>query len=186
MYYLIVMINKITKTCEICNGFYETYKKTQKYCSRKCAEVAKIGRKNPGRSNRLTKKCDWCGNVFSRPASNFHSKHFFCCHSCSAKWWTEYGLRGEKHSKWNGGQYKAYTDGWKPLRKKAIKRAKNKCQRCSNAGRLEVHHKKPVNRCFDAKEANKLSNVIVVCPKCHVIEEKISKEKYPQIPLFHL
>lgn len=172
----------LIKKCLICGIEFTSHPSDdRKYCSRNCCDKRPDKKGRP--RNRSKKKCDWCGKEFERPVSNFHSKHFFCCHSCSAKWWAEYGLHGDKHPKWNGGQYQMYTDGWKIVRRKALKRANNMCQICHAVGRLEVHHIKPVNRCLSAKEANCLSNVIVVCPTCHAVEEKKSRKKYPQLKI---
>lgn len=173
---------KITKVCKECGKQFNSYQASnQKFCSKECANRWRENKPLIKRRNRITKKCDWCGKEFSRPASNFHSIHFFCCHSCSAKWWAEYGLHREKHPRWTG-KYPliSYTDGWKVARRLVLKRANNKCERCGKIPkRIEIHHKKPVRACSSIKEANNLSNLIAVCIKCHNILEKESRLKYP-------
>ena len=60
--------------------------------------------------------------------------------------------------------YKKYlaSDHWKALRKAAIERADSKCELCGSLFN-EVHHIKYPNKL----KYDKLSNLLVVCNKCH-------------------
>jgi len=71
----------ISKVCPVCQKRFSSHlSNNQKYCSTDCSDKSGHTR---GRRNTITKSCDWCGKEFSRPASNFHSKHFFCSPECS-------------------------------------------------------------------------------------------------------
>jgi hypothetical protein len=61
-------------------------------------------------------------------------------------------------------EYKKYieSDVWKKLRKKAYKRAKNKCELCGKPAECVHHIKYPKN--FSEDE---LDNLLVCCRKCH-------------------
>jgi len=172
----------ISKVCPVCQKRFSSHlSNNQKYCSTDCSDKSGHTR---GRRNTITKSCDWCGKEFSRPASNFHSKHFFCSPECSALWWAEFGLHGKDHPKWRGGRYpkilQAYSDGWHPARREALIRDNYTCQRCGTLGvRLEVHHIKPLRYSVSAEEANNLDNLIVLCAICHhQIEYNSLSEEY--------
>ncbi len=61
-------------------------------------------------------------------------------------------------------EYKKYieSDAWKKLRKKAYKRAKNKCELCERLAECVHHIKYPKN--FSEDE---LDNLLVCCRRCH-------------------
>lgn len=151
-----------------------------KFCSKQCADKYRIGKPLLKRRRRLTKKCEWCGKIFDRPITNFHSKHYFCCHKCSALWWAEYGLHGKNHPNWIGGKYNPYFDGWKMVRKEVLKKYNNKCAICGKTGkngRIEIHHIKPLRLIKYKKTANRLKNLIALCPKCHNKTDRIIRDK---------
>jgi acetyltransferase-like isoleucine patch superfamily enzyme/transposase len=85
---------------------------------------------------------------------------------------------GDKGHNWRGGKTdERFKNGWKQQKKKALERDNYTCQRCgktkkeNNNRELDVHHKVPF-RCFvDFQEGHRLENLIVLCRKCHLIEE---------------
>lgn len=60
--------------------------------------------------------------------------------------------------------YREYllTPEWEATRKRALKRAEYRCQLCSKAGRLHVHHRTYERRGWENNE-----DLIVLCPHCH-------------------
>lgn len=87
-------------------------------------------------------------------------------------------FRGEKHPNWQGGpttdKGRHYRGaGWTRIRKEIRKRDNYTCQDCgvteAEHGRaLDVHHKRPFNQFNgDNEKANKPSNLITLCKKCH-------------------
>ena len=68
-----------------------------------------------------------------------------------------------------------YGKKWKQLRKEILKRDEYKCQNCGFQGekkKLHIHHKKPLQRFKDLKQANRRDNLITLCPSCHKQAEK--------------
>ena len=67
-----------------------------------------------------------------------------------------------------------YGADWKKIRNEVLSRDKHTCQVCGNIERYEsfhVHHKIPIRSFPNAVEANKLDNLITLCPPCHKIAE---------------
>lgn len=79
--------------------------------------------------------------------------------------------RKEKTSK------RGYGTSWQRLRKVVLKRDGGLCQICLMNNRIEdakeIHHIKPLKQGGD----NKLSNLISVCRRCHVLLENIGYER---------
>ena len=69
-----------------------------------------------------------------------------------------------------------YGPDWDLTRKTVLDRDQRKCQMCrkSNpAEPLHVHHKQPLRSFSSLEEANQLSNLISLCPRCHQRAESI-------------
>ena len=58
--------------------------------------------------------------------------------------------------------HRTHRAGWDRLRKRALAAAGRRCSRCGRAGRLEVHHVRPLSLGGDNR-----SPVAVVCRNCH-------------------
>lgn len=68
------------------------------------------------------------------------------------------------------------TDDWPVIRRQALQRDQNRCRYCkkdadelmadSDTG-LHVHHIRPREEFESLDEANRLSNLITLCPSCH-------------------
>jgi len=93
---------------------------------------------------------------------------------CSGEDHGMWGRRGEDSPNWKGGTSKTYGPNWKRQRKKALERDNHTCQSCSTTDdTLHVHHRvrkeKFRNQGGDEwwKDANKLSNLVTLCPTCH-------------------
>jgi hypothetical protein len=97
------------------------------------------------------------------------------------------GLRvGPNHPLWRGGGSSKYGAGWKRAKRLARERADGKCEHCHRTPEesgfvLDVHHKIPVRYFNTPSDAHALSNLIVLCRRCHAItEHKVDAE----LPLF--
>ena len=67
-----------------------------------------------------------------------------------------------------------YGADWKKIRNEVLTRDNHTCQVCGNIERFEsfhVHHKIPIRLFSNIMEANKLNNLITLCPTCHKIAE---------------
>ncbi len=96
------------------------------------------------------KECVMCHKIFE-PKYNKRNEWKYCSLKCC---------------------YKHRKVGWNSKRKEALKRAKNKCEKCGTTKKLYVHHIKPAiyskKGHSPSKESNnKLDNLIVLCPSCH-------------------
>lgn len=172
---------KTKLSCAVCGSACRLSR--HKYCSRRCVDIAKIGRPNPGRSNREQRQCEWCGIMFGRPVSDFHSKISFCSRSCAACWQSD-NIRGQNHPRWRGGykSFGGYGVGWRAARHEAIRKAKGRCKKCKAPAKC-VHHRIPA-RCFEKpSDAHFQKNLMVLCRRCHPKEEKKSREA---VPLFDI
>lgn len=70
------------------------------------------------------------------------------------------------------------TDAWKSLRLEVYEREQGKCQRCSRVvyGRsAHCHHIVPIKK--NKKLSLDLNNIMLLCPKCHTVEENEEKTK---------
>ncbi len=84
---------------------------------------------------------------------------------------------------WNGGKIYYYGESWHSQRNAARNRDNYTCQHCGITEtilgkQLDVHHIRKF-RLFGVahhKEANHLSNLICLCPACHVIAEAITEQ----------
>jgi len=81
---------------------------------------------------------------------------------------------GEDNPNWveerkQNNQY--YGPNWPEIRERVLKRDGFECQRCSESETLHVHHITPFKKFDDRNIANKLENLITLCPSCHRIVE---------------
>lgn len=85
---------------------------------------------------------------------------------------------GERNGNWKGGYEPYYGPNWLSQRMKAFRRDNFQCCECGKNGvKLDVHHKIPF-RFFGRQnyiEANRLSNLITLCMKCHRKAEKANE-----------
>lgn len=76
-----------------------------------------------------------------------------------------WALHGREFTKVPG---KLMSAGWSKVRKAAIERDGNKCLKCGDTDRLEVHHKIPLS----AGGGDELSNLETLCKRCHSMVPK--------------
>ena len=62
---------------------------------------------------------------------------------------------------------------WQKARRKALDRAKWRCERCQKPGRLEVHHKTSI--WVDISKAFVQANLETLCRDCHIAHHRLEK-----------
>ena len=122
------------------------------YCSKQCSSLAS--------RKRIKFECSNCNCDIERSPSDLKinkTGFYFCGKKCQdnfASIENEYKTGGAK-------VYNRYTD----YRKKAIQAFGNKCELCSWAHTVDVHH-------IDGnRDNNDLNNLCVLCPNCHSLTE---------------
>jgi len=136
------------------------------------------GKNNPN-WNSIDAICDQCGAPITVIpfAMNSFQRHF-CNIVCSMAWLNAHQV-GANHPNWTGGEVEYYGPNWQQQKRAARSRDKKRCQYCGvtakKLGReLDVHHIRPF-RTFGYVagendrylEANRLENLISLCPSCH-------------------
>ena len=97
----------------------------------------------------------------------------------SMGFWLTLSEKTETHLReigsWNSSP-NDYGPDWKQLRQKVITRDQHTCAVCRHvfpASSLHVHHKTPLRIYTSLDEANQLSNLISLCPRCHQRAEAV-------------
>lgn len=146
----------------------------QRFCSVKCHNDWQV--KN---NCRVTRACEICNRTFVRARYfvNVRKDARFCSRKC-LDYYNSLNKRREKNVNWRGGQGAAdYGPDWHWQNKQARKRDGNKCKLCGAKPKpwyLDVHH---IIRFHDFGyipgendnylKANRLSNLVILCKKCH-------------------
>ena len=135
------------------------------------------------REDDIAVRCMQCGKRFAQPRwyAEKGIRSQFCSNKCRTHWESDesFELVLEGRPEYRGGNWKNQAD-------KARARDGYCCASCGMTedalGRqMDVHHKIPY-RLFDSpQEANKLSNLISLCPSCH---KKIEHAGRADMPLF--
>ena len=150
---------KHAQACQWCGKQFKARDSAnRKYCSQECQKAEM-------RSTRKRITCSTCGKIFKAFAS---STQKYCSPKC--------GFDARRIT--DEDQTRYYGSNWREQRRKAHKRDHYRCQKCditqSLLGReLDVHHIIPFRE-FGLEryiEANKLSNLVSLCPSCHTYIE---------------
>jgi len=156
--------------CPLCGEPKSPYAKT-------CAACAGKGRGNLLRKRLTLKICKYCGHPFRIPLwRERQNRGVFCSRECKDKFLTT--LKGNKSPRWNGGTYDRRGLGWKIAREWALIRCQGKCEKCGKILTYHdygVHHIKPYRLFKHDYEANKMSNLIVLCRSCHSQADNLGK-----------
>lgn len=167
---------RIKVTCNNCGKVIERTPYTKNlvknhYCSHKCQSEY----------GRITMSCTTCNKTIKVwKSKKSYTKNLFCSRKCFSEW-QSVNMAGENNPSYTGGK-NYYGPNWRGQRRKARKRDNYKCQSCGinekKLGRqLDVHHIKPfksfnyTKENNNYKEANKLTNLISLCPSCHKAAE---------------
>jgi len=140
------------------------------YCSQQCRRAAK-------KAGYVAFTCSVCGKevvilrkLYGSRRGRFCSKR---CDGLSRLGKATHFKPGADHPNWTGGYVKYYGPSWRRQQRLARQRDKV-CRRCgSPPGRkaLDVHHRIPFKKYGLARheEANRLSNLLCLCGRCHII-----------------
>lgn len=177
-------------SCDVCGKEITGQKwRGRRFCSRKCFAKhlsrtlkgiprPEVRGKKPHLYKRVEKQCPQCGKVFMVKQSQA-SRRRFCSKICHSRWLSESGtMAGDLNRNWQGGPFSYYGPNWVRQRRTARHRDNYTCQLCGvseqQLGReLDVHHVVPFRNFGVAQyqQANRLSNLISLCNKCHLIVE---------------
>lgn len=155
------------KECLFCGNLFtkrqneslKNWNNRHKYCSRKCADIAKKG-KRYGIATEFKKG---------------HIPH----HKGKSAWW----VKGEKNNFWKGGVNKEHEKirhslEYKEWRMNVWKRDKFTCQECGVVGhKLQAHHIKKFHKFPELRLS--LENGITLCEDCH-------RKKHPNMNFVHI
>jgi len=166
---------KETSECEYCGSLFEYYT-SQDRPFRACSDECRGKSISEGKSLGETEECSYCNQTIPiEPHERELKNRFFCDMDCKAKWQTK-NARGEDCPSWKGGWEKYYGEDWLTAREACRKRDHYQCRVCGkderDIGRIpDVHHIVPVreyrDEYGDRNLANRMTNLITLCPKHH-------------------
>lgn len=174
---------RVTLKCEHCAKEFEVKQAlaARRFCSRPCRDAGLKGVALRTYPDRVLKTCLYCGNEFSVPPS-------LAILQCCSRGCTDAYFVGKNHPGWKGGAIRRYGPTW-PAAQAAVRARDKTCRVCNatrsnkRAEQLTVHHIRPF-RDFGIErheEANVLSNLILLCSKCHRFAH--SRSVKPRLPL---
>lgn len=118
--------------------------------------------------------CQMCDKKFT---GRHDRTNKFCGMECKGKWLSE-NKSGKNSHNWKGGHEKYRGENWEQIKRTARNRANCICEypNCDvtkeDLGRhLDVHHIVPYRYYESSEKANKLDNLILLCPEHHKKEE---------------
>ncbi len=115
--------------------------------------------------------CDTCGKSIEKQPSAVH-EHNFCGRECFAKWRSSSDWTGANNPSWLGGHSEYRGENWSRQRSAARERDNDTCQRCGvNGHSFPVHHIRPFHLFDTYLDANRLENLVTLCPPCHGLTE---------------
>lgn len=145
----------------------------RQYCSHVCAGRASITNIAHYAPSSFETTCEQCGAPYRTTPKQTRGR--FCSRRCFGLWMADGGApTGEDSPNWRGGYDPYYGPSWRPARRAARLRD-GVCQECGltpaqNGRALDVHHLIAF-RTFGRErhaEANVLSNLVTLCPVCHL------------------
>lgn len=170
-------------TCKECNQEFTgwTYRNSG-FCSRNCVSryAARQPKPNLRRpENFVTKKCSVCKKPYTIHKIFVEKRNSNYCSSDCRYIGNSLRMKGENNPNYiDGLSPHNYGENWYRQRSKARKRDNATCQECGVKHDwpkvcVDAHHKIPL-RLFngDTEKANRLSNLICLCRKCHGKAEK--------------
>ena len=174
---------KVGVECVQCGDIFEVYpyrKETASFCSRECKDKHQstvTGEDAPNyRGQTKTFECQQCGGKFERYVRK--NDCIYCSKECYQEASKEM-FKGEANPVWRGGYDGYYGPNWKEQRQAALERDNYECQDCGDQSEgNHVHHKKRMGWFKEEYEspqwylrANKLENLVTLCPSCHMQRE---------------
>lgn len=165
------------KECPVCHNEFKppSSHPDQVFCSQRCWYDFK--------TKAIEVPCDNCGKPIKvTPFRLEYAERHFCSKECLHK-----GFSGENGPAWRGGHAKYKGPNWERQSLKCRKRDNFVCQSCDaveSDQSFHAHHRTPY-RLFegDWTRANRLSNLVTLCPSCHsTIEMAITHGHIDTIP----
>ena len=155
-----------------------------KFCNSTCygkwQSINRVGENNP-MFNSIQIKCAYCNKSISKRPSEI-KKYNFCSNKCKYNWQKTSGcISGPNSPSWKGGHTHYRGNNWSQQRQLRLMLDNYKCQHCSSANKLSVHHVKPFHLFDDYKIANNTDNLITLCKKCHGIAEVKFNRDHPEL-----
>lgn len=181
--------NRYSAQCGQCGKTYQVKAAESErthFCSRSCYAKwmsNRTGADNP-LYNSVEVQCSNCGNLLIRTPSYVKTrKEIFCNSTCYGEW-ISLNRSGENAHSWLGGTKKWRGASWKRQRVMALNRDNHTCQHCGitqkmldktniQSAKLQVHHIVPFRQFGSDREneANALTNLVSLCPTCHMKAE---------------
>lgn len=165
------------KICKECEKEFKAYKyRNVIFCSNLCK--SRYGAKQPKPKARkniyIIKPCAWCAKPHRFSIHQIRLRGGKYCSVACARKGLSNRMRGAGNVNWVGGISSYRGPNWSEQAKATRKRDKFTCQICGvkyvkgGPVRTDVHHITPF-RLFngDYESANKLTNLIVLCRRCH-------------------
>lgn len=167
---------RVELECEFCGGTYKVkpsrVEAGRKYCSRTCYAKA-FSETQTGEDNhrweggKIELTCEQCGEEYLIERNKLEGRRY-CSNECQGKAQT-----GEGHHLWKGGCEPYYGPNWPKMRRLARTRDCFNCRHCGKSEQeldteLHVHHIKPIREFDKPENANNPTNLISLCPSCHM------------------
>ena len=156
--------------CVECGGAFKakpSHADRRRFCSRDCyadwLSEHNNGENHPNHKEKVQLKCESCGCEYDAYPFQEGSRQF-CSWECRNEWMT-----GETSPNWKGGAVGYYGPSWQRQRRAALNRDDHECRICGRSDSVHVHHIRPF-RTFGVEshtKANKLSNLLTLCPSHH-------------------
>lgn len=171
-------------TCSHCKRAYRAKpymasKSKNHFCGQRCYGLWQKAHPRKLTLKRVTIQCLQCGTAFQKRPGQVRGRNL-CSASCRYLWMRSH-MAGQNNPAWRGGHTCYRGPNWTHQRRKARLRDGNTCQHCGSQSHLIVHHKRPFNLFTDYRKANRLPNLITLCPKCHGIAEDLFWKSNPQL-----
>lgn len=177
--------HKVELTCDYCSSKYDRRSdraENSRFCSIECkgfwqSENLTGEDSHAWDGGPVNRSCEFCNSDYTVKKSKSDDSRF-CSQECLHLWKSE-NWTGPDCPNWEGGHQKSYGPLWNRKRCKVRERDKV-CRLCDMTikehieryGRKpDVHHIEPIKRFDSFDEANKMSNLVMLCRACHASVE---------------
>jgi transposase len=183
---------KVEFECDFCGSTNHTDENRiseHNFCGRECFGnwLSNKTGEDHHRYSRVEVECEYCGErkMVMSSLENKNGWGNFCDRECRGKWMSN-NIVGENHHRYDEDSVNYYGPSWVLQRKKARKRDRFKCQMCGvderDLGFIPHCHHRDAFKNYGVenhKEANRMDNLILLCPSCHGKWEKMPVQPLP-------